>query len=91
MKYYKVVDIEQHYPYAKEIAEQLGYGWDKRLSLFIGRTLNDDLKEKGLDQLFYNTKYGLRQVYQNYELAFEDDFKDKVEKFAESIESDYIN
>ena len=91
MRYYKAVDIDEHYPYAKEISEQLGYGWDKRISIMISKLLNSDLEKRGLDKLFYNTKYGIRQVYQNYEIAFEDAFKNKLDEMVKEIEKDYLD
>jgi len=67
-KYYQEVEINQHYPYAKEISQWLydNHGiqspnGDKPATTLVNAMLN--YVHEGEPKLYYNTRYGLQRVW----------------------------
>lgn len=77
--YYKQTMSEKHFRFASEIAAdvfgELGITTltGKPPTLFVSAYLNKKLEEKGLPKLYYHSKRGLLQVFQN-ELDIQDSF-----------------
>ena len=77
--YYKQITSEKHFRFASEIAADI-FGdlgvttlTGKPPTLFVSAYLNKKLEEKGLPKLYYHSKRGLLQVFQN-ELDIQDSF-----------------
>ena len=69
--YYREEMLADHYPFANEIARMmLGGLYTKNGNFavtFVSEFLNERLKRRKQDRLYYQTQYGLKQVFENKE------------------------
>ena len=88
--YYKQVKSDKHYRFASEIAKEIEEKYsivtitNRPITRFVTVYLNKKLEELNLERLFFNTKFGVVQVFQN-----ESDLDELMQKFVLSNESQY--
>lgn len=69
--YYKQVKSDKHYRFASEIAIDLEEKYNivtinnKPITRFVSVYLNKKMEESNLERLYFNTKHGVVQVFQD--------------------------